>query len=249
MLRVALVGASGRMGSMLFEALSTTDDITVVARIDPRDETALPSITALDAGTVDVVVDFSTTDVARQTITWAQRERVAAVIGTTGFLDHEYDEWAAAFADGHLVIAANFALGAVLAQRFAAQAAPYFERVEVIEYHHDRKVDAPSGTALETARLVREARREAGRSTIPEPTEREPLGHSRGADAGDNVRVHAVRMPGMTAHQDIIFGGPGEGLTIRHDAYDRTSFAAGVLLAVRTVRNRPGLSRGLASLL
>ena len=249
MTRIAVVGAAGRMGTMLCAAFADADDTTVMAKIDPSDPTCLSSLEEVAADDVDVVVDFSTAEVARASVAWAAAHDRGVVVGTTGFTSVELDRWETTYANAHVVVAANFALGAVLAQRFAAEAAPYFDRVEIIEYHHDRKVDAPSGTALETARVIREARRAAGRAPVSEPTTAETVAGSRGADSGDNVRVHAVRMPGMTAHQDIIFGGPGEGLTLRHDAYDRTSFAAGVLLAVRRVRERPGVTRGLAPLL
>jgi len=249
MIRIAVVGAAGRMGTMLCSAFANADDTTVTAKVDPSDPTCLASLEDVAADDVDVVVDFSTAEVARASVAWAAAHDRGVVVGTTGFSADELDQWETTYANAHVVVAANFALGAVLAQRFAAEAAPYFDRVEIIEYHHDRKVDAPSGTALETARAIREARRAAGLGAVSEPTTSETVEGSRGADSGDNVRVHAVRMPGMTAHQDIIFGGPGEGLTLRHDAYDRTSFAAGVLLAVRHVRERPGVTRGLAPLL
>ena len=234
---------------MLCQAIADADDLQLTARVDPSGMDCVATLDEVDATTIDVVVDFSTLEVARATVAWAVANDRAVVIGTTGFGDDEVHGWAVAHPTSHIMIAANFAIGAVLAERFAAQAAPFFDRVEIIEYHHDQKVDAPSGTALETARVVRDARRAAGRGAVSEPTLRETLAGSRGADGGDNVRVHAVRMPGMTAHQDILFGGPGEGLTLRHDAYDRRSFAAGVLLAVREVRQRPGVTRGLASLL
>jgi 4-hydroxy-tetrahydrodipicolinate reductase len=237
------------MGTMVAHAISETTDLAVVARIDPHDANAVASLEDLDPSQVDVVVDFSVAEVARTTMAWAAQHGIAAVVGTTGFSEDDYAAWSTSFASGHAIVAANFAIGAVLAQRWAREAALYFDRVEIIEYHHDQKADAPSGTALETARVLRDVRRHAGVEPIVEPTTREPVAHSRGADAGDNIRVHAVRMPGMTAHQDIMFGGPGEGLTIRHDAYDRTSFAAGVLLAIRKVRDVPGLTRGLAALL
>ncbi len=249
MIRIALVGAGGRMGSMLTDAFAAAADTEVTARVDPHAEGCLAALSDVDPATVDVVVDFSTTEVARASVAWAVEHECGVVVGTTGFTDEEIDRWREEYAAAHVVVAANYTLGAVLAERFAAEAAPYFDRVEIIEFHHDRKVDAPSGTALETARVIREARAAAGRSAVSEPTTRDTIEGSRGADSGDNVRVHAVRMPGMTAHQEIIFGGPGEGLTIRHDAYDRTSFAAGVLLAVRSVRDRPGVTRGLAPLL
>lgn len=254
MTRVAVVGAAGRMGQIIASALASQSDIEVVALIDVRIPTDLfggvhvTSLDAIDSDGVDVVVDFSTVDTARYTATWAAARGVPAVIGTTGFDESDLEQWRDSFAQGHLLVAANFAIGAVLAQRFAVEAARYFDRVEIIEYHHDQKVDAPSGTALDTARRIAAAREESSRPGIAEPTTREIREGSRGADV-DGIRIHAVRMPAMTAHQEVIFGGVGEGLTLRHDAYGRDSFAAGVILAVREIRRFPGVTVGLDALL
>jgi 4-hydroxy-tetrahydrodipicolinate reductase len=148
-----------------------------------------------------------------------------------------------------VVMAANYSIGAVLSERFAAMAAPYFERVEIIELHHDRKVDAPSGTSLVSAERIREARAAAGRVTSPDPTERLTLEGARGADAGDGVRIHSVRLPGLLAHQEVLFGSMGEGLTIRHDSYDRRSFVSGVALAIQHAVLSPGFTSGIDELL
>jgi 4-hydroxy-tetrahydrodipicolinate reductase len=142
-------------------------------------------------------------------------------------------------------MASNFSLGAVLSERFAAMAAPYFERVEIVELHHDRKVDAPSGTSITTAERIRAARAVAGRTTPAEPTQRYTIEGARGADAGDGVRIHSVRLPGLVAHQEILLGGPGEGLTIRHDSYDRVSFVQGVAIAIKNVDATPGFIWGI----
>jgi 4-hydroxy-tetrahydrodipicolinate reductase len=181
-------------------------------------------------------------------IEWAITHGVAAVIGTTG-LDESLFDRARAASGGHFVIAPNFSVSAVLAERFAAAAAPYFTSAEVIELHHEAKVDAPSGTSISVAHAIAASRREAGRPPIANPTERETVAGSRGADAGDGVRIHSVRLSGLIAHQEVIFGSPGEGLTIRQDSYDRASYVAGVLLAVRRVRERPGVTEGLGDLL
>jgi 4-hydroxy-tetrahydrodipicolinate reductase len=146
-------------------------------------------------------------------------------------------------------MASNFALGAVLSERFAAMAAPYFERVEIIELHHDKKVDAPSGTSLAAARAISDARKKVGMAALVDPTIRTSVAGSRGADVGEGIKVHSVRLPGLVAHQEILFGGPGEGLTIRHDSFDRTSFVQGVALAVRAVNSKPKLTIGLDSLI
>ena len=174
---------------------------------------------------------------------------MAAVLGATGLAAEDLVTWTEQYSEhGYAVVAANFSIGAVLAERFAVQAAPYFEHVEIVELHHDKKLDAPSGTSLAAAGRISEARRAATLAPIADRTERETVPHARGADGGDGIRIHSVRLPGLVAHQEIIFGRPGEGLTIRHDSYDRQSFVAGVALAVRAVRSRPGLTLGLAEL-
>lgn len=256
MAKVAVVGGSGRMGQTVARAISETEDLTLVGLVDVREPaesfgaTYFSALGDISPDQVDVVVDFSTLDTARETILWCIRNQRHAVVGTTGFTPKELEEMEAGIkgASG-VVIAANFAVGAVLLQRFAKLAAPFFTRVELIEYHHDKKVDAPSGTALETARVIREARAGAGVVTPPEPTTHETLPGSRGADYGDGIAIHAVRLPGLVAHQEVLFGRDGEGLTIRHDAFDRISFGAGVVLAVRKVQAKPGLTIGLDSLL
>jgi 4-hydroxy-tetrahydrodipicolinate reductase len=174
---------------------------------------------------------------------------IAAVVGTSGFDAARLDTVRRWLADtpGHVLVVPNFGVGAVLAMQFAQQAARFFDAVEVIELHHAGKVDAPSGTAVRTAALLAEARAKAGRGKAPDATSRELPG-ARGADV-DGVRVHAVRLPGLVAHQEVLLGAEGETLTIRHDATNRTSFMPGVLLAVRGVRDRPGLSVGLEALL
>ncbi|NBV26689.1 MAG: 4-hydroxy-tetrahydrodipicolinate reductase [Actinobacteria bacterium] len=244
------------MGQIVARAIAETSDLELSALVDVSQpgqlfgaqyHAALGDIAAND---IDVVVDFSTLETARESILWCIRNQRHAVVGTTGFTPRELEEMEAGIkGSSGVVIAANFAVGAVLLQRFAKLAAPFFTRVELIEYHHDQKVDAPSGTALETARVIREARAEAGVVTPPEPTTHEVLPGSRGADYGDGINIHAVRLPGLVAHQEVLFGREGEGLTVRHDAFDRSSFAAGVVLAVRKVQSKPGLTIGLDPLL
>jgi 4-hydroxy-tetrahydrodipicolinate reductase len=243
------------MGHTMAVGLSAESDLDVVALVDPvepADSVVARWTPTLDdlAGDVDVVVDFSRLDVARRTIEWCLDHGVSAVVGTSGFSAEEIESIRAAVAAraGHVLIAANFSVGAVLAERFATMAAPHFDSVEIIELHHDKKVDAPSGTSLATARALSEARAAAGLSRIADPTESETVPHARGADGADGVRIHSVRLPGLVAHQEVIFGRPGEGLTIRHDSYDRGSFVAGVTLAVRAVGDRPGLTVGLDAL-
>jgi 4-hydroxy-tetrahydrodipicolinate reductase len=255
-LRVAIVGGAGRMGQTMACALSENLDMSVVALVDPREpenQGTAAWARSLDelAVELDVVVDFTTIDVARRTISWCLEHNVAAVVGTSGFSAGELAELAARVEDsaGRVIIAANFSIGAVLAERFAATAAPYFDRAEIIELHHDKKVDAPSGTSLAAARAIAAARADAGLGSIEDATELETAAHARGADGLGGVRVHSVRLPGLVAHQEVIFGRPGEGLTIRHDSYDRSSFVGGVALAVRAIGDRPGLTVGLSELL
>ena len=243
------------MGQTLARGLGALDDMEVVALVDPHEPAELGGaryeaiIEGLGAHDVDVVVDFSVAASVVRSARWCAEHGVALVVGTTGLSEDDRAELAVAGERTGVVVAANFAIGAVLAERFAAWAAPYFERAEVIEMHHDAKVDAPSGTSIATAHAIAAARRAAGRGPIVDTTTTWTLANSRGADAGDGVRVHSVRLPGLVAHQEILFGGPGEGLIIRHDSYDRASFVPGVALAIRTMDRRGGLVEGLATLL
>jgi 4-hydroxy-tetrahydrodipicolinate reductase len=261
MLRVGVVGAGGRMGREICRALDAAGDLELVAVCDPalagRDlGPGLPSLTVVadveDLDGVEVVVDFTTAAVARRTLAWCAGRGVHAVVGTTG-LDRRDLEEAARVLDGsgaNAVVAANFAVGAVLLMRFCELAAPYMDAVEVIELHHDRKRDAPSGTALHTAEGIARARRAAGCGPLPpDPTTELVLDGARGGEGPGGVRVHSVRLPGLVAHEEVVFGAPGQSLTLRHDAYDRASFMPGVLMAVRQVPTRPGLTVGLEALL
>ena len=254
MTRVAIVGAAGRMGQVMAEGLSREEDLVVSVLVDvhapARDVGALvvESLSQVDPQSIDVVVDFSTPSGTVASTTWCAEHGVALVVGTTGLSDAQRAALESAATTTRVVMAANFALGAVLAERFAAMAAPYFARAEVIELHHDAKVDAPSGTSLATAAAIALSRRKAGRRALDDPTERHVVAGSRGADV-DGVKIHAVRLPGLVAHEEILFGGPGEGLTIRHDSYDRSSFVQGVVLALRSMGRAPGLTVGLSTFL
>ncbi|MFY1627266.1 4-hydroxy-tetrahydrodipicolinate reductase [Micromonospora sp. WMMD723] len=241
--RVGVLGARGRMGAEVCRAVDGADDLALVAAVDQGDELSA-------AASAEVVVDFTTPDVVMDNLRWCIDRGVHAVVGTTGFTRARLEQvrgWLADRPDVGVVIAPNFGIGAVLMMQFAARAARHFESVEIIEQHHPRKLDAPSGTATHTARLVAQARAEAGLGPAPDATKDEVPG-ARGADI-DGVRVHAVRATGLLAHQEVLFGTLGETLTIRHDSYDRVSFMPGVLLAVRAVRQRPGLTVGLDALL
>jgi 4-hydroxy-tetrahydrodipicolinate reductase len=241
------------MGQEVRRVVASADDLELVAAIDPDHAgehadgvQVTGSVDALfDAGT-EVAVDFTHPSAVKANVRWCLEHGVHAVVGTTGMTAEDIDELRtlADGADANCVIAPNFALGAVLLLRFAAEAARFFDAAEVIELHHDGKVDAPSGTALATARAIDQAR--AGDWSAPDAIGADPS--SRGADV-EGVRVHAVRLPGLVAHEEVLFGGPGQVLTLRHDALDRTAFMPGVLLAIRSVADRPGLTVGLDSLL
>ncbi|GAA5161074.1 MULTISPECIES: 4-hydroxy-tetrahydrodipicolinate reductase [Amycolatopsis] len=242
-IRVGVLGARGRMGAQVVKAVEAAPDMTVVATVDAGDE--LSALTG-----AEVVVDFTHPDVVMDNLRFAVENGIAAVVGTTGFTEQRLETvrgWLRDRPELGVLIAPNFALGAVLAMRFAQQAARFYESVEIIELHHNRKADAPSGTAAHTARLVAEARREAGLKPGADATTSEVDG-ARGALV-DDVRVHSVRLPGLVAHEEILFGQEGETLTIRHDSMDRTSFMPGVLLGVREVLGRPGLTVGLENVL
>lgn len=242
-LRVAVVGAQGRMGRAVCDAVEAAPDLDLVARLVRGDDVA--SL----AGRADVAVDVTVPDQTEAVVHALVDAGVHAVVATTGWSDEAlaHVRTRATSAGTGVLVAPNFALSAVLAVRFATQAARWFESVEVVELHHPDKVDAPSGTALHTARAVAHARRDAGVAAAPDATERSLPG-ARGADV-DGVPVHAVRLRGLVAHEEILLGNPGEMLTIRTDSFDRASFMPGVLLAVREVVDRPGLTVGLDELL
>ncbi|HEX3948064.1 MAG TPA: 4-hydroxy-tetrahydrodipicolinate reductase [Acidimicrobiales bacterium] len=268
MIQVGVVGAGGRMGQEVCRAVTAADDLRLVAAVDRSEEAAREGVDALGAAgrevrvTTDlavlaeagaqVVVDFSVADAARQTLPWLADRGIHAVVGTTGLGPRDLADLAERF-DGsraNAVVAANFAVGAVLLMRFCELAAPHMDGVEIIELHHDRKRDAPSGTALHTATRIAAARSSAGAGALPpDPTTQAVLPGARGGEGPGGVRVHSVRLPGLVAHEEVVFGALGQSLTIRHDSYDRQSFMPGVLLAVRQVPGRPGLTVGLESLL
>lgn len=239
------------MGQALAEGLNLVEDFEVTTLVDlnvPAHLHGAQYVSTLGEARpqdIDVVVDFSNPASVVSSATWCAEHGVGLVIGTTGLSAAQRATVEDAGRDTGVIMASNFSIGAVLSERFAAMAAPYFDRVEIIELHHDRKVDAPSGTALTAAEGIRLARARAGRITGPDPTERYVLEGSRGGDAGDGIRIHSVRLPGLVAHQEILFGGPGEGLTIRHDSFDRTSFVQGVALAVRAVSSLRGFVFGI----
>jgi 4-hydroxy-tetrahydrodipicolinate reductase len=242
-MRVGVLGAKGKVGATVVQAVEAADDLTFTVGIDAGDELA-----ALVDAKTDVVIDFTHPDVVMDNLKFLIDNGIHAVVGTTGFTDERLSQvkaWLADKLDAAVLIAPNFAIGAVLSMRFAQQAARFFESVEVIELHHPHKADAPSGTAARTARLIAEARKDLPPN--PDATST-GLEGARGADV-DGIPVHSVRLAGLIAHQEVLFGTEGETLTIRHDSLDRTSFVPGVLLAVRRIHEHPGLTVGIEPLL
>jgi 4-hydroxy-tetrahydrodipicolinate reductase len=242
-MRVGVLGAKGKVGSTMVQAVQAADDLTLTAEVDAGDPLSL----FVDTGT-EVVIDFTHPDVVMDNLKFLIDNGIHAVVGTTGFTDQrisQVEEWLAQKPGTSVLIAPNFAIGAVLSMCFAIQAARFFESVEVIELHHPNKADAPSGTAARTAKLIAEARK--GLPPNPDATSAAAEG-ARGATV-EGIPVHSVRLAGLVAHQEVLFGTQGETLTIRHDSIDRSSFVPGVLLAVRRIRERPGLTVGIEPLL
>ena len=242
-MRVGVLGAKGKVGATMVNAVQDADDLIFSAGVDAGD----PLSELVEADT-EVVIDFTHPGVVMDNLKFLIDNGIHAVVGTTGFTDKrlgQVAQWLAAKPDVAVLIAPNFAIGAVLSMHFAQQAARFFESVEVIELHHPHKADAPSGTAVRTAGLIAEARK--GLPPNPDATIT-GLEGARGADV-DGIPVHSVRLAGLVAHQEVLFGTMGETLTIRHDSFDRTSFVPGVLLAVRKIGEFGGLTVGIEPLL
>lgn len=244
MIRVGVLGAKGRMGSEVCRAVTGAPDLELVAELDLGDDLGI-----LVERKVEVVVDFTVPDSVMKNLEFLISHNIHAVVGTTGFDEARLAKVNSLLSQSKssVLIAPNFGLGAVLMMRFSEMAAPYFESSEIIELHHPRKVDAPSGTARRTAELIGGARKAAGQGAMPDATESSEPG-ARGAVIS-GVPVHSVRAEGYLAHQEVIFGTTGETLTIRHDSLDRKSFMPGVLLGIRKVAERSGLTYGLENLL
>ena len=259
MIRVGVFGAGGRMGSTVCRAVATDPELELVAAVDPlRAGVPLADLGVPQADTqinasadamsaADVAVDFTLLDAARQNLEWCADHGVHAVVGTTGFTDADVERFGERFAtsEANAVLAPNFAIGAVLMMRFAEIAAPYFETAEIIELHHDEKADAPSGTAMLTA----ERMAAASDDWAADPTETVILEGARGGRGPARIPIHAVRLRGLVAHQEVLLGTTGQTLAVRHDSYDRNSFMPGVLLAIKRVSSTPGLTVGLDPLL
>ncbi len=241
MIKVGVLGARGRMGAEVVAAVEVAADCQLVAALDLGD-----SLDQLISSGAQVVVDFTTPDSVMANLEFLISHKIHAVVGTTGFDDArmaKLKSLSTAHPEVGVLIAPNFAIGAVLMMEFAAKAAKYFESAEIIELHHPNKVDAPSGTASRTAGLISAARKEAQLLAMPDATSTS-LDGARGALVGD-VPVHSVRLRGLVAHQEVLFGGLGETLSIRHDSLDRAGFMPGVLLGIRSVISRPGITFGL----
>jgi 4-hydroxy-tetrahydrodipicolinate reductase len=260
-IRVVVMGAAGRMGSTVCRAVLDAPDMELVAVVDPPHEgeplddfgitgTGLtlaqigPGVKKADP---QVAVDFTNVDGARSNTRWCALNGVHAVIGTTGLTPGDLQDLSGLFNGerANAVVAPNFAIGAVLMMQLATIAAPWFESAEIIELHHDNKIDAPSGTALLTAERMAETSAE----WAADPTQTHVLQGARGGEGPGGIHIHSVRLRGLVAHQEVLLGTTGQSLSIRHDSYDRTSFMPGVLLAIREVLNRPGLTVGLDALL
>ena len=244
-LKVGVLGARGKVGRVVCEAVAGSDEFDLVAEIDQDDD-----IDALVSRGAEAVVDFTHPDVVMDNLEFCIDHGIHAVVGTTGFDEGRLDqlrEWLSHSPRTGVLVAPNFSIGAILMMRFAAEAARFFESVEIVELHHPDKADAPSGTARRTAELIAAARREAGLGAPPDATST-GLAGARGAEV-EGIHVHGLRVRGLVAHQEVVLGGLGETLTIRHDSLDRASFTPGVLLGLRRIGTTPGLTVGLESFL
>ncbi|MEX1006354.1 MAG: 4-hydroxy-tetrahydrodipicolinate reductase [Acidimicrobiia bacterium] len=261
MIKVGVFGAGGRMGSTVCNAVVDDPELELVAAVDPYHvdidlrqlgvhgaglNVAAKPDAFLHAG-AEVAVDFTVIDGARENLAWCADNGVHAVVGTSGFEKAEVEQFRTRFeaSEANAVIVPNFAISAVLMMRFAELAAPYFETAEIIELHHDEKIDAPSGTAIATA----ERMADASGDWAPDPTTKTVLEGARGGEGAAGIPIHSVRLRGLMAHQEVLLGTTGQSLTIRQDSYDRTSFIPGVLLAIKAIPTRPGLTYGLDALL
>ncbi len=251
-MRVGVVGAAGRMGQTVCDAVAGDPQLELVAAVDPANPGATvhgiiiaSELRALADAKVDVAVDFTVAAAARITLPWLAMHNIHAVVGTTGFTDDDLAAFRQAFSASNCLIAANFAIGAVLMMRFAEIAAPFFDTAEILEIHHDGKSDSPSGTAIATAQRMADA----SGTWAHDPTKHEAIPGARGAKGAANIPIHAVRMRGVVANQEVILGTQGQTLTIRHDTTDRASFMPGVILACKKIPEHRGLTIGLDTFL
>jgi 4-hydroxy-tetrahydrodipicolinate reductase len=251
---VGVFGAAGRMGATVCRAVHDDPGLELVAAVDPGAAgTPIRTAASVDldlevAGKAEhldqlpqVMVDFTHLEAARHNLAWCAEQGVHAVVGTTGFSDDDLASFRSSFTSSNCLIAPNFAIGAILMMRFAELAAPWFETAEVLEFHHDAKVDSPSGTAMRTV----ERMAAASDDWADDPTTTEVVDGARGGDGPGHIRIHAIRMRGMVAHQEVVLGTTGQTLSIRHDSYDRSSFMPGVVLAAKRIADHPGVVVGL----
>ena len=251
MIRVGVVGAAGRMGATVCAAIADDASLELVAAIDATGESTAQGVRisrelkALAEAKVEVAVDFTVAAAARVTLPWLALHGVHAVVGTTGFNEADLSAFKQEFSRSNCVIAPNFAIGAVLMMRFSEMAAPFFDTAEIIEIHHDAKADSPSGTAVSTANRMAAASTQWAK----DPTTHEAIAGARGAKGPADIRIHAVRMRGSVANQEVVLGTQGQTLTIRHDTIDRSSFMPGVVLACKKISEHPGVTLGLDSFL
>ncbi|WP_298334824.1 4-hydroxy-tetrahydrodipicolinate reductase [Ferrimicrobium sp.] len=264
-MRIGVLGAGGKVGSSVCRVILEDPEYELVAAVDPKlagidlgqmlgrqaaGLIARRDVEALIAERPEVVIDFTEARGSYRNLLKLAEAGVPAVVGTTGYTQEELDHLAQAFAGVGCVIASNFSIGAILLMRCAALCAPYFESVEIVETHHDQKVDAPSGTSLETAKWIAEARQGAGEGGfLGDRTSNLKVEGVRGGVVDDEIRIHSLRLRGAVAHHEVVFGAAGQTLTIRHDSHDRASFVPGVLLAVDRVRGLDGLVIGIDGLL
>jgi len=259
-IRVGVFGAGGRMGVTVCQAVASDSELELVAAVDPfhagldigqvakiesLDIQVSSSADALLRAEAEVAVDFTHIDAAKENLRYLAENGIHAVVGTTGFSDDDYGEAEGLFTKSNCLIAPNFAIGAVLMMRFAEIAAPFFETAEIIELHHDQKIDAPSGTAVMTAQRMAAA----SSAWSPDPTEQRVLPGARGGKGPAGIAIHSVRLRGLVAHQEVLLGTTGQTLSLRHDTTDRSSFMPGVLMAVKAIGKSPGLTVGLDKLL
>ena len=252
MVRVGVIGAAGRMGATVCDAVAGDPQLELVAAVDPGNPganvhgiTIAGELRALADAKVDVAIDFTVVAAARIALPWLAMHSIHAVVGTTGFTESDLATFRQSFSASNCLIAPNFAIGAVLMMRFAELAAPYFDTAEIIEFHHDGKTDSPSGTAIATAQRMASA----SNTWADDPTTSEAIAGARGAKGPSGIPIHAVRMRGVVANQEVILGTQGQSLTIRHDTTDRACFMPGVLLACKKISEHSGLTIGLETFL
>jgi len=251
MIKVGVIGAAGRMGATVCAAIAAADGLQLVAAVDAAPGVTAEGITiskelrALADAHVDVAVDFTVAAASRINLPWLAMHSIHAVVGTTGFIQEDLDTFKKSFTNSNCIVAANFAVGAVLMMRFAEMAAPFFDTAEIIEIHHDGKADSPSGTAIATAQRMAAASNEWAN----DPTKHEAIAGARGARGPGDIPIHSVRMRGTVANQEVILGTQSQTLTIRHDTIDRASFMPGVVLACKKIAEHKGFTLGLDTFL